>query len=152
MTEEVNPIQGEVVLTPHLEEIVVPVEEPRVEEVVVVEPVLEVIPEPVAKSKNEEQASQEAVAHGTSEKVVHTSALVFRSNSHNSASVALVQERLVELGFVDASADKSGWLSEGTMNSLAEFAKMDVEMCNPQDASIIEALFAGTQVTVLDCK
>ena len=144
MSEELDPIQGEVDSAPTQWE-------PEIEEVIA-EPTPVVVEEPVAKSKNEEEVVQAAPVRGLDEKVVHTSALVFRSNSHNSASVALVQERLVELGFGEAGADKYGWLSEGTMNSLAEFAKIDVEMCDPQDASIIEALFAGTQVTVLDCK
>jgi len=168
MTEEVNPIQGQVVPTPaewvaepRHEEPVVPVEEPKVEEVVVVvEPTPEVVveptppaaKEPVAKSKNEEPVAAAAPAHGLDEKVVHTSALVFKSNSHNSVSVGLVQERLVEMGFVDASSDKYGWLCEGTMKALAEFANISVEEVNLKDASVIEALFAGTQVKVIDCK
>jgi hypothetical protein len=163
MTEEVNPIQGQVVPTPaewvaepRHEEPVVPVEEHRVEEVVVaVEPTPEVVVEPtlaaveeVAKSKNEEPAA----ARGSEERVVHTSALVFKSNSRNSVSVGLVQERLVEMGFGVASSDKYGWLCEGTMKALAEFANTSVEEVNLKDASVIEALFAGTQVKVIDCK
>ena len=156
----VEPIEGQVVPTPaewvaepHHEEIVVPVEEHRVEEVVVaVEPTPEVVVEPtpaaveeVAKSKNEEPAA----ARGSEERVVHTSALVFRSNSHNSVSVGLVQERLVEMGFGVASSDKYGWLCEGTMEALAAFANISVEEVNLKDASVIEALFAGTQVRVV---
>jgi hypothetical protein len=163
MTEEVDPIQGQVVPTPaewvaepRHEEPVVPVEEHGVEEVVVaVEPTPEVVVEPtpaaveeVAKSKNEEPAA----ASGLEEKVVHTSALVFKANSHNSVSVGLVQERLVELGFGIASSDKYGWLCEGTMKALAEFANTSVEEVNLKDASVIEALFAGTQVKVINCK
>lgn len=162
MTEEVTPIHEEVVPTPaewvaepHREEPVVPVEEPKVEEVVVVEPTPEVVveptppaAEPVAKSKNEEPV-QAASVRGSKEKVVRTSALVFKSNSRNSVSVALVQERLVEMGFGDAGADKYGWLCEGTMEALAKFANTSVEKVNPQDASVIEALFAGTKVKVV---
>jgi hypothetical protein len=160
MTEEVNPIQGLVVQTPtewvaepRHEGIAVPVEEHRVEEVVVaVEPTPEVVVEPtpaaveeVAKSKNEDPEP----AAGSEEKVVHTSALVFKSNSHNSVSVGLVQGRLVEMGFVAASSDKYGWLCEGTMEALAEFANTSVEEVNLKDASMIEALFVGTQVRVV---
>jgi hypothetical protein len=163
MTEEVDPIQGQVVPTPaewvaepRHEEPVVPVEEHGVEEVVVaVEPTPEVVVEPtpaaveeVAKSKNEEPAA----ASGLEEKVVHTSALVFKANSHNSVSVGLVQERLVELGFGIASSDKYGWLCEGTMKALAEYTNTSVEEVNLKDASVIEALFAGTQVKVINCK
>jgi hypothetical protein len=156
----VNPIQGKVVPTPaewvaepHHEETVVPAEEHRVEEVVVVvEPTPEVVVEPtpaaveeVAKSKNEDSEP----AAGSEERVVHTSALVFKSNSHNSVSVGLVQGRLVEMGFVAASSDKYGWLCEGTMEALAAFANTSVEEVNLKDASMIEALFAGTQVRVV---
>jgi len=161
MTEEVNPIQGQVVPTPaewvaepRHEEPAVPVEEPKVEEVVVVvvEPTPLAVEEPVAKSKNEEPVAAAAPAHGSDERVVHTSALVFKSNSRNSVSVGLVQERLVEMGFGVASSDKYGWLCEGTMKALAEFANTSVEEVNLKDASVIEALFAGTQVKVIDCK
>ena len=160
----VEPIEGQVVPTPaewvaepHHEEIVVPVEEHRVEEVVVaVEPTPEVVVEPtpaaveeVAKSKNEEPAAAPAPAYDLDEKVVHTSALVFKSNSRNSVSVGLVQERLVEMGFVAASSDRHGWLCEGTMEALAAFANISVEEVNLKDASVIEALFAGTQVRVV---
>jgi hypothetical protein len=56
------------------------------------------------------------------------------------------------MGFVAASSDKYGWLCEGTMEALAEFANISVEEVDLKDASVIEALFAGTQVKVIDCK
>jgi hypothetical protein len=164
MTEEVTPIHGQVVPTPaewvaepRHEEPVVPVEEPKVEEVIVIEPTPEVVveptppavEEPVAKSKNEEPVAAAAPAYGSEEKVVHTSALVFKAGSRNSVSVALVQERLVELGFGDAGSDKYGWLCEGTMKSLAEFANTSVDEVSLKDASLIEKLFQGTQVKVI---
>ena len=170
MTEEVNPMHEQDAPAPqeffveeHHEEVVVehiaeaPVVEEvvHVEEVVYVEPtpevVEEIVEEPVAKSKKEERP-QAAPKRGSKDKVVHTSALVFKSNSRNSVSVGLVQERLMELGFADAGADKHGWLCEGTMKALADFAKTTVAKCNPQDASMIEALFAGTKVEVINCK
>lgn len=164
MTEEVTPMHEqdapthhEFFVEEHHEEVVVEhveehVAEAHVEEVVYVEPIPEIVEEPLAKSKKEEPVVQAAPARGAKGKVVHTSALVFKSNSRNSASVALVQERLVEMGFGDASADKSGWLCEGTMQALADFAKTTVAKCDPQDVSMIEALFAGTKVEVINCK
>jgi hypothetical protein len=159
MTEEVAPMHEEVAPThppveefvveePHREEVVVevPVEEPKVEEVIVEPTPVVVVEPPVAKSKNPEKPGKS----GSKEKVVRTSALVFKSNSRNSVSVGLVQERLLELGFTEAGTDKYGWLCEGTMESLAKFAKTTVEKCNPQDASMISALFAGTQVKVAE--
>lgn len=169
MTEEVTPMQeqdtpapAEFIEEPHFEEVVEPnfeevvvehIEEtPVVEEVVVAEVELEFsMPKysPPAKSKNEDAPTPVAPKRGSKDKVVRTSALVFKSHSHNSVSVGLVQERLVELGHADAGSDKYGWLSDGTMKSLAEFAKTTVEKTNPQDASLIEKLFAGTQVKVV---
>ena len=112
-----------------------------VEEVVAVAaPVAEV------KSKNDAPVQSKLAA---SKKVVSLSKLVFESKSRNSASVGLVQERLVELGFTDAGSDMYGWLCEGTMKSLAEFANTSVEEVNPKDASLIEKLFEGTQVKVV---
>lgn len=122
-----------------------PVQEFNNEQVVIVES----SPDPLAKSKNEVQVEPKASKLVSKGKVVHTSALVFNSNARNSVSVGLVQERLVELGHADAGSDKYGWLSEGTMKSLAEFAKTSVEKCNPQDATMISKLFAGTSVEVV---
>jgi len=56
------------------------------------------------------------------------------------------------MGFGVASSDKYGWLCEGTMKALAEYTNTSVEEVNLKDASVIEALFAGTQVKVIDCK
>lgn len=158
MTEEVEQNYQEV--PAHVEwtpEVTPMPEAPAVEEhhdveaeiVVVEEPTPEPVVEPVAKSKNEDKPTPAANKRGSKEKVVRTSALVFNSHSRNSVSVGLVQERLIELGHADAGSDKYGWLSEGTMKSLAEFAKTTVEKTNPQDASLIEKLFAGTQVKVV---
>ena len=157
MTEEVAPIHQEAPaewtpeVPPAVEviEVVEAVEEHHEVEVVVEEPTPEPVVEPVAKSKIEEEPTPVAPKRGSKGKVVNTSALVFKSNARNSASVGLVQERLLELGHVDAGSDKYGWLCEGTMKSLAEFAKTSVEKVNPQDESLIKKLFAGTQVKVV---
>jgi hypothetical protein len=154
MTEEVNPIQGQVVPTPaewvaepvHEEPVVVFVEEPKVEEIIVIEPTPEVVVEPTPAVVEEVAA---APARGSKQKVVDTSALIFKAGSRNSVSVGLVQERLVELGFGDAGSDRYGWLCEGTMKSLAEFASTSVDKVNLKDASLIEKLFEGTQVRVV---
>jgi hypothetical protein len=113
-----------------------------VEEVVAVAaPVAEV------KSKNDAPVQSKLAA---SKKVVSLSKLVFESKSRNSASVGLVQFRLVELGFVDAGSDKYGWLSAGTMKSLAQFAKTSVDKVNTQDEKLISRLFEGTSVEVTE--
>ena len=121
-------------------------EEPKAPEVEVVEePVAVAAPVEEVKSKNDAPAPSKLAA---SNKVVSLSKLVFESKSRNSASVSLVQVRLVELGFLDAGSDKYGWLSAGTMKSLAQFAKTSVEKVNAQDEKLISRLFEGTSVEV----
>jgi len=120
-------------------------EAPTPEVEVVEEPVAVAAPVEEAKSKNDAPAPSKLAA---SNKVVSLSKLVFESKSRNSASVSLVQVRLVELGFLDAGSDKYGWLSAGTMKSLAQFAKTSVEKVNAQDEKLISRLFEGTSVEV----
>lgn len=102
-------------------------------------------PAPVveAKSKNDVQAA-------SFERVVLMSSLKYQSLGKRSLSVAYVQERLIELGFFEAGADKRGWLSEGTKSSLEAFAKSDVIKSGAvEDMSVIQNLFSGTSVKVL---
>lgn len=149
MTDEVAPQVEEIPApTPAPE----PTPEPAVvEPVVEVAPVVEevvVVPEPVvqpaAKSKNEHSAK----SRGSKTEVVHTSALVHNSNSYNSTSVALVQERLIELGHVDAGSDRRGHFSDGTFKALAEFAGVTAEKLDTKDAKVLAKLFSGTSVEV----
>jgi hypothetical protein len=139
-------VEVEVIPTPAVVEPVEVVEEPVVvpEPEVVVASAPEVVEEPIAKSKNDTAPAAK------NKQVVHLSALVFASNSRNSVSVGLVQDRLLELGFSDAGVDKNGWLGKGTLKSLADFAKTSVDKCNPQDSTMISKLFAGTSVEVID--
>lgn len=114
-----------------------------------VEPEVVAVSEPdpapveIAKSKKEEPAAP-ASASAPFEKVVLMSSLEFQAVGKRSLSVAYVQERLVELGFYDAGADKRGWFSVGTKKSLSDFAGSD-----SFDMSVIERLFAGTNVKVI---
>ena len=80
--------------------------------------------------------------------VVLLSSLKFASNSQNSLSVALVQERLIELGFYDAGSDNRGWLGEGTRKALALYAGLSEDAVVVDDAELIKKLFAGTAVTL----
>ena len=77
------------------------------------------------------------------------SSLKFESNAQNSQSVALVQERLIELSFYDAGSDNRGWLSEGTRKALALYAGLSEDVVVVDDADLIKKLFAGTAVEVL---
>jgi hypothetical protein len=133
------------------------IEEVAVEEaevvVVVAEP--EVAAEPIAKSKKSPAAAVEpevvysppassALELGD----VRLSSLKFESNSVNSLSVALVQERLIELGFFDAGTNNRGWLGAETKKALADFAGLSVEEVVVDSEELIKRLFAGTQVSV----
>jgi hypothetical protein len=143
--QEPEPARWVVEVAPTPEPSVAYEETPTPEVEVVEEPVAVAAPVEEAKSKNDAPAPSKLSA---SKKVVSLSKLVFESKSRNSASVSLVQVRLVELGFLDAGSDKYGWLSAGTMKSLAQFAKTSVEKVNAQDEKLISRLFEGTSVEV----
>ena len=113
-------------------------------EVVVTPPAAAVVEEP--KSKND--APTPSKLSGT-KRVVRLSKLVFESSERNSASVGLVQYRLVERGHYDAGSDKYGWLSVGTRKALASFAGVSAEKVNLQDEKVIKRLFEGTDVEVI---
>ena len=106
-------------------------------------------PAPVEEPKSKNDAPTGSRLSGT-KKVVSLSKLVFNSSERNSASVGLVQYRLVERGHFDAGSDKYGWLGEGTKKSLAEFAGTSAEKVNLQDEKLIKRLFEGTDVEVID--
>jgi hypothetical protein len=81
--------------------------------------------------------------------VVSISALKFESYARNSASVKIVQERLMELGFMDAGADKPGWLSVGTRQALGKYCGcIDKAGCKRDKNELIVSLFKGTTVIV----
>jgi hypothetical protein len=143
--QEPEPARWVMEVAPAPESSVAYEETPTPEVEVVEEPVAVAAPVEEAKSKNDAPAPSKLAA---SNKVVSLSKLVFESKSRNSASVSLVQVRLVELGFLDAGSDKYGWLSAGTMKSLAQFAKTSVEKVNAQDEKLISRLFEGTSVEV----
>ena len=113
-------------------------------EVVYVPPTLAPVEEP--KSKN--TAPTPSKLSGT-KRVVRLSKLVFESSERNSASVGLVQYRLVERGHYDAGSDKYGWFSVGTRKALASFAGTSVDKVNLQDETLIKRLFQGTDVEVI---
>lgn len=73
------------------------------------------------------------------------SRIVFESTrTRNSLSVKHMQRRLVELGFVEAGADKAGWYSTLTKSAVAEFQKKhDLDSTGIADAQTLKALFKG---------
>lgn len=82
--------------------------------------------------------------------VVYLSRLAFESDAQNSVSVAMVQERLIELGFSDAGNDLRGWLREPTRKALALYAGLSEEDVVVNDRNLIEKLFKGLDVVVSD--
>jgi len=108
---------------------------------------MEAVPAEEPKSKNEEPA-QPVKKVAPVKRVVVLSSLKYEALARKSLSVAYVQERLVSLGFYDASSDKKGWFSAGTKKALAEYANTSVDKLNIQDADLITRLFDGTGIAV----
>lgn len=77
--------------------------------------------------------------------------LVYLAVARNSASVAAVQTRLVETGYVEAGGEKRGWFGPLTCQSLVAFQQdegIEEDYCAGEQT--ITALFAGTHVEVHD--
>ena len=139
-TEAEAPAVVEVVYTPaEPEPVVVPEPEPVVEVVATPEPVVEV-EKPAAEVAKSKKPAATSYQDG---EVVVLSKLVLSSNERNSRSVALVQERLVAKGYVDADMDKRGWYRENTQKALLEF-------CGDEgiNESTVSKLFADTKVSI----
>jgi hypothetical protein len=114
--------------------------EPVVEAVAVVEepaPAPVAVEEPVVKSKKSPAPFHQI------EGVVSMSALGNKF-SHNSASVALVQEQLID----KAGSDNRGHLSEGTKQALADFCGCSLAEF-VLDEKLITKLFKNTAVEVV---
>ncbi len=117
--------------------------EPVVEPIAVVEePAPAVEPEPVVKSKKNTAPSSKL------EGIVSISILKTHASHHNSASSALIQERLIELGFTDAGLDNRGHMSSNTVKALASFDGSDPKTYLPAEATV-RKLFEGTAVEIV---
>lgn len=80
---------------------------------------------------------------------VSLKALVYLAVARNSASVAAVQTRLLELGYTDAGGEKRGWFGPLTCEALLAFQAdngINEDYCAGEET--ITALFAGTHVEV----
>jgi hypothetical protein len=108
-------------------------------------------PEPVAKPaprRKPEPAPAPVTSNVTGTIVL--AALTFRAYSRNSASVKILQDRLVELGHTACHSDTYGWLTDGTMAALREFqSQHGLSMTGEADRGTVEALMAGTSVVIL---
>ncbi len=132
---EVVDTPAEPELEPELEQVAEVVDTPAEPAAVAEAPAAE-----EAKSKKSDAAEAAAYQDG---EVVVLSKLVLSSNERNSRSVALVQERLVAKGYVDADIDKRGWYKENTHKALLEF-------CGDEgiNESTVSKLFADTKVSI----
>jgi peptidoglycan hydrolase-like protein with peptidoglycan-binding domain len=76
--------------------------------------------------------------------------IVFESlYEHNSRSVGVLQIRLLELGYVAAGSDNRGYLSDGTLAAIKEFAgDHGLEANKIDNEQLMKSIFAGTPVTV----
>jgi len=132
---EVVDTPAEPELEPELEQVAEVVDTPAEPAAVAEAPAAE-----EAKSKKSDAAEAAAYQDG---EVVVLSKLVLSGNERNSRSVALVQERLVAKGYVDADIDKRGWYKENTHKALLEF-------CGDEgiNESTVSKLFADTKVSI----
>lgn len=101
-----------------------------------------------AKGKNSDPKSVATVLG--SDITVSRAKLMYKNMfEHNSRSVGVVQIRLLELGYLEAGADKRGYLDDGTLMAISKFAKdHGFGKTDIQDEALIRAIFAGTPVTV----
>jgi hypothetical protein len=125
-------------------------EEPEV----VVEAVEEkkvVAPTPAAAAPKGDKADPKSVPTVlTSDITVSRGKIVFESlYEHNSRSVGVLQIRLLELGYVAAGSDNRGYLSDGTLAAIKEFAgDHGLEANKIDNEQLMKSIFAGTPVTV----
>lgn len=128
--------------------------EPETLPVVMAEPeevVAVAVEEPIApaekKTRGKKSLVGSQIADGTS---VYLSKVVFESEyAKNSNSVAVLQIRLSELGYITAGDDKQGWISAGTAQALEEFKSDNAVEADLYSEELIKAVFAGTSVQVL---
>lgn len=132
---EVVDTPAEPELEPELEQVAEVVDTPAEPAAVAEAPAAE-----EAKSKKLDTTAAAAYQDG---EVVVLSKLVLSGNERNSRSVALVQERLIAKGYVDADIDKRGWYKENTHKALLDF-------CGDEgiNESTVKKLFADTKVSI----
>jgi hypothetical protein len=109
------------------------------------------VPAPVAASPKGDKAEPKSVPTVlTSNITVSRGKIVFESlYEHNSRSVGVLQIRLLELGYVAAGSDNRGYLSDGTLAAVKEFAgDHGLEANKIDNEQLVKAIFAGTPVTV----
>lgn len=158
MVGESTPVEGEeavvevveaAVEVPEIEE--VPEAEAAVEEIVVEEPVKTPdYPEPAAVEAVDvvpPAAAAPDVPSGTTLKV---SACVYSSMRKNSASVAVLQKRLSDVGYGFVRADLKGWFHDNTRAALARWQSDNgLDATGVCDFEDMQYLFDGTDVVLV---
>ena len=132
VVEEPEPVVEEVVYTP----------EPEVEVEIEIEPAVVVVEEVVHTPAPE--------VFSTERDTVVLSKLSLASKEKKSKTVALVQYRLIGLGFVQAGEDNIGTFGVNTAKALADYAGCEVIGCDFTDETMIKTLFSGTAVEVIN--
>jgi len=141
-----------VVETPVQPEVSAPA--PVVEEPPVPVPTPEESPAPVPaqkKYKNNSSAGTELGVTTFAGEAVRLSKLVYKANSRNSASVIAVKTRLTELGYVEASYGRPGWIDDHAVEAMKKFqADKGLTVDGVFSRETVEALLAGTPMQLED--
>ena len=150
--ENFEVVEEQIAPAPEVElEVVVEEPEPVVEEVVYTpEPEVEVEIEPAVVVVEEVVHTPAPEVLSTERDTVVLSKLSLASKEKKSKTVALVQNRLIGLGFVQAGEDNIGTFGVNTAKALADYAGCEAIGCDFTDETMIKTLFSGTAVEVIN--
>ena len=150
--ENFEVVEEQIAPAPEVElEVVVEEPEPVVEEVVYTPaPEVEVEIEPAVVVVEEVVHTPAPEVLSTERDTVVLSKLSLASKEKKSKTVALVQNRLIGLGFVQAGEDNIGTFGVNTAKALADYAGCEVIGCDFTDETMIKTLFSGTAVEVIN--
>ena len=141
--ENFEVVEEQIAPAPEVElEVVVEEPEPEVEVEIEIEPAVVVVEEVVHTPAPE--------VFSTERDTVALSKLSLASKEKKSKTVALVQNRLIGLGFVQAGEDNIGTFGVNTAKALADYAGCEVIGCDFTDETMIKTLFSGNAVEVIN--
>jgi len=128
---------------PEPEVIVVPEPEPVIMPEPTPEPAVAVVDEP--KPTKPKASSRSAVVSGGEKDEVFLANCVYKNvYSRKSLTVHHLQRRLAELGYVEANADKDGWLGDLTKAAITKFQKdKGINATGKVDADTFAKIFEG---------
>ena len=150
--ENFEVVEEQIAPAPEVElEVVVEEPEPVVEEVVYTPaPEVEVEIEPAVVVVEEVVHTPAPEVLSTERDTVVLSKLSLASKEKKSKTVALLQNRLIGLGFIQAGEDNIGTFGVNTAKALADYAGCEVIGCDFTDETMIKTLFSGTAVEVIN--